>query len=310
MRLQARLQTVLFGPAVAAGLVLSGCSIKQVAVNSLGDALAKGGGGAFATDNDPELVQAAIPFSLKLMESLLLESPGHEALLVAASGGFTQYAYAFVQQEADMAEEEDFARAMHLRNRAKHLYLRARDYGLRAIEVDHAGFGEALGHDAVAAARGLDETDVPALYWTAASWAAAISISKDDPALIADLPKMEALIDRAFALDPDFDNGAIHSFLMSYELARTGGEGDPIERARRHFRRTVELTGGSKVAPYVTWAESVCVQQQDAAEFRRLLEMALAIDVDARPEWRLENTILQNRARWLLSQMDILFLNP
>jgi len=296
---------------LAAGLAFSGCSIKQVAVNSLGDALAKGGsGGSFGTDNDPELVEAAVPFSLKLMESILLESPEHEALLTATAGGFTQYAYAFVQQEADAVEEEDFERASELRHRARNLYLRARDYGLRALDVAHPGFREALATDPVAAVAGMKVADVEALYWTAASWASAISLSKDDPALIGEVPQMEALIDRAYALDADFDSGAIHTFLMSYELARADGDGNPVERARRHFERAVELSGGRKASPYITWAENICVQRQDAAEFRRLLETALAIDVDARPEWRLENTILQRRARRLLGQIDILFLNP
>ena len=33
-------------------------------------------------------------------------------------------------------------------------------------------------------------------------------------------------------------------------------------------------------------------------------------DPAARPEWRLENRILQRRARWLLTQADQLFLEP
>jgi hypothetical protein len=65
----------------------SGCSVKRMAVNKVGDALA-GGGTTFASDDDPELVKAAVPFSLKLMESLLNESPRHEGLLLAASSGF------------------------------------------------------------------------------------------------------------------------------------------------------------------------------------------------------------------------------
>jgi predicted anti-sigma-YlaC factor YlaD len=277
----------------------------------VGNILAKGGsGGAFATDEDPELVKAAVPFSLKLMESLLLESPEHEALLAATAGGFTQYAYAFVQQEADAAEETDFEHAIELRVRARKLYLRARDYGLRALEVSHPGIREALAANPRPAVAGMKADDVPALYWTAAAWASAISLAKDDPALIGEIPQMEALIDRAYVLDADYDHGAIHSFLMSYELARVGGEGDPIERARFHFGRAIELTGGRKVSPYVTWAENTCVQSQDVAEFRRLLAAALAIDVDERPEWRLENTIMQRRARRLLDQIDILFLNP
>lgn len=311
MRFLTRLPVNRTGLAViTAGLVFSGCSIQKVAVNSVGDILAKGGGGTFASDEDPELVKAAVPFSLKLMESLLAESPNHKELLVATAAGFTQYSFAFVQQEADRLDDTNYERATAEHIRARKLYLRARDYGLRALEVAHPGFGEALERDPAAAAATAGVDDVPALYWTAASWASAISLAKDDPGLIGQVPRMEALIDRANALDPDYDSGSIQSFLMSYELARVGAAGDPVERARRHFDRAVELTNGKKVAPYVTWAESVCVQQQDAAEFRRLLNTALAIDVNARPEWRLENTIMQERARWLLGRIDVLFLNP
>src|SRR3954453_18854429 len=88
-------------------LVQSGCSFKRFAVNQVGNALA-GGGTTFASDDDPELVKAAVPFSLKLMESLLAESPRHEGLLFATASGFTQYSYAFVQQDADEMEGKDF----------------------------------------------------------------------------------------------------------------------------------------------------------------------------------------------------------
>jgi hypothetical protein len=70
-----RCLAVVFG-----AMLLCGCSIKRMAVNKLGDALAAGGT-TFASDDDPELVKAAVPFSLKLMESLLAESPNHLGLL-------------------------------------------------------------------------------------------------------------------------------------------------------------------------------------------------------------------------------------
>ncbi len=52
--------------------MLSGCSAMQrVAVNRLGDALAEGSS-VYATDDDPDLVGAALPFGLKTIESLLV----------------------------------------------------------------------------------------------------------------------------------------------------------------------------------------------------------------------------------------------
>jgi predicted anti-sigma-YlaC factor YlaD len=303
-------------PTVGRGVILflslwlvAGCSVKKLAVNKLGDALAQSGS-TFASDDDPELVKAAVPFALKLMESLLAESPEHDGLLFATSSGFTQYAYAFVQQEADELEDQDLMAAQSMRKRARRLYLRARNYGLRGLESRRAGITEALRGDPSRALRKTRKSDVPLLYWTAASWGAAISVLKDDPDLIADIAVVEALIDRALALEEDYDHGAIHTFLISYELSRDGARVELEARARLHFARAMELSGGQQAGPLVALAEAVSVRNQDVAEFQALLNQALTIDPDARPEWRLANRVMQRRAAWLLARTDDLFLLP
>ena len=286
----------------------SGCSIKRLAINKLGDALS-GSGTAFASDDDPELVRAAVPFSLKLIESLLAESPRHQGLLLAACGGFTQYSFAFVNQEADEMEDSDIAAATRMRTRARKLYLRARGYGLRGLEARHPNFEQALHKNPRAAAQFAKAGDVPLLYWTAAAWGAAISVSKDDPALVSDQLIVEALIDRALELDEDFDHGAIHGFLIAYEMARQGVPGDAAVRSKKHFDRAMELSRGKLASPLVSLAEAVAVQNQNRAEFQSLLNRALAINPDAVPESRLQNLIAQRRARWLLGRVDELFID-
>jgi predicted anti-sigma-YlaC factor YlaD len=285
----------------------SGCSVKHMAVNKVGDALA-GGGTTFASDEDPELVKAAVPFSLKLMESLLNENPRHEGLLLASATGFTQYGYAFVQEDADEMEDKDLAAAEEMRGRARRLFLRARNYGLRGLEVRHKGFEKALRANAKTAVSAANAKDVPLLYWTAISWAAAISLSKDNPDLIAELPCVEAMMNRALALNEAFDYGAIHVYFITYEMSRSGGTGDPATRSRQHFERALALSGGQQAGPMVSFAEAVCVQKQDLKEFETLLHQALAINPDLKPEWRLANLVMQRRAKWLLSRTDQLFL--
>lgn len=289
-------------------LFAAGCSVRQLAINELGDALAAGGS-TYASDDDPELVGDALPFALKLIESLLAESPRHRGLLLAATSGFTQYSYGWVHQRAEQLEQEDLEAAADMRRRARNLYLRARDYGLRGLSVRESGLDTALRTEPKAAVQRLDKDEVPLMYWTAAAWGLAISLSKDDPALVADLPVVEALIDRALQLDETFEGGAIRTFLTSYEPNRPGAPGDPYERARRHFDRAVEISGGLSAAPFVTFAEQVSVSTQNRAEFESLLNRALAVDVNARPEWRLGNIIAQRRARWLLGRIDELFLS-
>lgn len=290
-------------------VVATGCSIKRMAVNMVGDALA-GGGTTFSSDNDPELIRDAVPFSLKLMESLLAESPHHEGLLLATASGFTQYSYAFVQQEADELREADLQRSRELQARAKKLYLRGRDYGLRGLEVRRKGFRETFAHDPAEAVAQLGKGDVPLLYWTAAAWVAAIAADKTDSYLISDLPGIDALINRAVVLDEAFDRGAIMSLMITYETVRQGAEGDPYERARQRYRRAMELSEGVLAGPHVSLAESVCIPTENRDEFLRLLEAALAVDTDAAPESRLANLIMQDRARWLKAHVDDYFLPP
>jgi len=289
-------------------LALGGCSVRQLAVNSVGNAIAQGGS-AFSTDDDPELIRAAAPFSLKLIESLLAESPDHQGLLLAASRGFTQYAYAFLQQEAEEAEAHNLAQALQLEDRARRMYRRARDYGLRGLALHGADFERRLRADPRRAVATLPASEVPLLYWTGASWGALIGLSKDKPDVLGELPIVEALMDRALELDESFDRGALHTFMIGYESVRQGRRGDPAERARQHFTRAMELSHGADAAPLLALAEAVCVPQQRRAEFEALLKQALLIDIDRASENRLANLVAQRRARWLLSRTEHLFTN-
>lgn len=289
------------------GLLAPGCSIKRLAVNRLGDALAAGGS-SFSSDEDPDLIAQAAPFSLKTMEVLLAESPGHIELRRAAAAGFVQYGYAFVQQLADEKEADDYAASEALKQRARRLYLRGRNHGLRGLEARFPGFEQQLRADAKSAVARLEKRDVPLAYWTGAAWAAAIAQSKDQPDLIGELPLVEALLERALALDPEWGHGALHGLFIQYEMIRPGNSPEAPARARHHFEKAVALSEGKLAGPYLGLAEAVCVPRNDRTQFESLLQQALKVNPDAREEWRLENLVMQRRARWLLGRLDELFV--
>ena len=98
--------SVVIGLVLTMQLAAAGCSVRKFAINKLGDSLAHSGS-TFAADNDPEFVGQAIPFSLKLIEGLLAESPKHRGLLFAAASGFTQYSYVYVQQPSEELDTEE-----------------------------------------------------------------------------------------------------------------------------------------------------------------------------------------------------------
>jgi len=178
----------------------------------------------YGTDEDLDLVGESLPFGLKLMESLLNESPDHTGLLLTSCRGFVLYSYAYVDYEAKMAEERDLDIARIQRYRARKLYLRALSYGLRGLEKSYPGFGSQLFLDPGGAVdrigRDKKERDLPFLYWSAAALGLAISVSRDDAALIARLPEVEALTNRGLELDEKWDQGAFHQFKVQLAGAK------------------------------------------------------------------------------------------
>ncbi|MGE0454812.1 MAG: TRAP transporter TatT component family protein [Vicinamibacteria bacterium] len=292
--------------ALALALAANGCSLKQIAVNSLGDALA-GGSSSFASDDDPELVWDATPFALKTLESLLAESPRHRGLLLASASGFTQYAFASLEQDADMIEERDLARATELRARARGLYLRGREYALRGLELDLPGLRERLRTDTQGALAGARPKHVALLYWAAASWGGAIALAVNDSSLSADQGLVEALAHRALELDEAWDRGSLHEFFLSWDAGRAS-VGGSYERAKQHYQRAVALNGNTRAFPHVGFAESVALARQDRPAFEQALRDALAVDPDAVAEQKLANRVAQRRARWLLARADELFI--
>ena len=286
---------------------LSGCGlVKRKAVNMVASTLASSGD-VFTRDDDLELVGQAIPFGLKLYESLLDSTPKNKDLLIATCSNFTQYGVAYLETEAlVLGEANHHDEVARLNARALKLYLRAKGYCLRAMEVRFPGIGERLLKDPAAALKGAKKSDVPLLYWMAASWGSAIALGIDRPDLVIDLPVVRALAERAIALDETWSQGALHEMFISLDSQPEALGGSP-ERARTHFTRAVALQGGTSPGPYVSLAVGIAMPAQDRAEFESLLKQALAIDPEKSPSTRLVTLVQQRRAQALLDHIDTMF---
>lgn len=282
--------------------VSTGCS--GLITNAAADALS-GTGSSFSSDDDPEFIAQATPFGLKTMDAVLAETPEHRGLLLALTSGYTQYGYAFLAEDADRREDDDYSGAQELKVRARKMYARAMGYGRRLLELRSPGFFDRLSSDPEALFAELGPDDVSALYWMAAAWALEIAASELDPDVIADLPLVERMARGTLKLDEDWDDGALHLLLLSIEAAKPGGD---LEAAEKHFERALELDGGRRAGTYVSMASSVCVPRQDVVRFHELLEQALAVDEDAHPDDRLVNVIMKRRAQRLLSREEDLFV--
>lgn len=283
----------------------SGCSsIRQTMMAGAADSLAMAAAQSFQQESDPKLAADAMPFALKTLDMLVLQQPDNPELRLAAAKSYIQYSSAFLDGEARKIEDEDFRAARELRQRAVRLYLRGRDYAASALEHRQPGF---RGHTLDMLPR-MQPADVPYLYWFGAGWAAAIAANPSDMGNVAAMPVVEAVMRRALELDPDFDSGALHDFFILYEGSRGEAAGGSTERAEQFFEQALNASAGKLASPYVSFATTVVIQQQDARRFRELLQTALAIDPDAHPDHRLANVVAQDKARWYLNNIEHFFL--
>lgn len=308
MRNRLSLHSALILITICAVINSSGCSIQNFAINALSDSLASGGS-VFESDDDPILIREALPFSLKLMDSLLEEEPEHRSLLLAASRGYLLYTYAYVHLPAIQDDLSDISQARASRARARNLYLRAHGYAQRALETRYPGIGPALRRNPDESIRiiGQDPTsDAAAMYWTGVALGLAISVSGNEAAFLARIPEVEALLRRGLEIDEAWNDGAFHEFALSLAAARTT-TADQHE-LEAHYERALELSGGERASLHLAFAEAVAVPAQDRSGFVELVEKALSVDVDADPDNRLLNLISQERARWLMGHLDELFL--
>jgi len=284
--------------------LLASCSINRMAINAVSNALTgTGSADVFTTDNDPELVGAALPFAIKMYETLLSQNPSHQGLLLTTGSLFVMYAAAFIQGPAEKLDPVDFFdERREALDRAKRLHLRGHAILNSAMEKRFPGFSDSRADDGSldALLRRARRADVPLLYWTVASGLAAFSIDVFDFALGASIPKWRAVMARAYDLYPDFSNGAINEFYILFYAALPEILGGDRDRAVAHFNRAVEKTGGLSAGPFVSFARAISVPAQDYDSFRENLERALAIDVDQEPSMRLINILAQRRARNML----------
>jgi len=295
-------------------LFLPSCaSIQNLAMNMVADVLTgEGGGDVFTSDSDPELVGDAIPFAIKLYETLLAGNPKHQGLLLMTGSLFIMYANAFVQGPAELLPSYEWKERETGLMRAKAFYLRGYDILFNGLEYKYPGFKEAAGSEETIKPylEKLGKKDVGFLYWSVAGGLSAYSIDIMDFELNARIPQWHLMINRAYELDPDFGGASLDEFFVIFYASMPEALGGNRELAKHHFEITMEKTNWQSVGAFVSYAQSICIPEQDYDTFKEYLEKALAVDVNEDVSTRLVNIISQRKAAWLLENawMNFSFL--
>ena len=291
----------------------AGCAdiMKRLTVDQTAGVLADAGR-AFDRENDVELARAAIPASLKTVEGFLEAHPHQRILLRLLAENYMSYAFGFLEDEAEAVQDSDPARAEALRQRALNLHLRARGFGLRLLALDLPELAVSLERGEAPTPEQLDTAwsreHLEGLFWAANPWGAAINVGKDQPALVAQVGIVKALIERCAAIDDTYYWGGPHLALGALEAAMPVALGGDAEAARQHFERALEITEGQHLMTKVLYARLVGTQTGDRALFERVLGEVLSVEPDINPRLVLANTLAQLRARRYLAAIDDYFI--
>jgi predicted anti-sigma-YlaC factor YlaD len=298
-----KVRIILLTVFIAFCATFTSCSINKLAMNAVADALTgDGSSDVFTGDPDPQLVGDAIPFAIKMYESLLSANPDHQGLLLTTGSLFVMYANAFVQGPAEMLPRNEWEAREAALARSKQMYLRGYVMLYDALEKKFPGFKKAtVEKDTIQPLlKKCKKQDVGLLYWAVAGGLSAYSIDILDFELSANIPQWTAMIHRAYELDPDYSTAALDEFFIIFYASLPELLGGDLEQAEQHYKLALKKTGGNSAGTYVSYAQSVCVPAQNYETFKDCLEKALAINPDKDTSTRLVNIISQQKARWLL----------
>ncbi len=271
-------------------LVTQGCTIL---VSNATSGLANDVSAALTDQSDPLLVRDGAPAYLILIDGLIAGSPDNQDLLLAAAKLYSAYASAFVDDP--------------IRNAA--LNAKARDYSKRVLCMEERALcASIVGPFSVFDAQ-LKETDasnLPALYGFASAWAGWIQANAGDWNAVADLPKVQALLERVIALDESYADGDAHLYLGVLYTLRPAHMGGLPEIGRTHFERAIELSNGRNLMAKVFFARSYARLIFDRELHDELLIEVVEADPVA-PGFTLSNTLAQEQAEELLLDADEYF---
>jgi hypothetical protein len=278
---------------IAAVFLLEGC-IQTIALRSMGGIL-DNGLASFNEESDLQLAHEALGSNLKLIEAMIKSDPENDQFLLFAAQGYNSYALAFC--EDDSVE------------RARVFYLRAKEYGMRVLTKNRK-FKAALEGDITSfrdAVKTFSKDDVPAIFWTALSWGSYVNITRTDVAGLADLSKVQALIEFIAEKDPSFYHGGAYLFLGVIEGTTPRSLGGNPDKAKEYFEKCLAINGGKFLMTQVYYARAYAVSTQDQPLFETLLKQVEDASVDDVPGIRLANVIAKKKARRLLAQENELF---
>ena len=257
---------------------------------------------AFIIDQ-PELVSIYFEKKIKKLEKSDMTSLDQQRALMRTK---VEYGFGIIMEHADRLIDVDYSSALDKYKKANIIFKDARDSGISILNDRYSNFNEWI--------RGgvelqFTNNDIIDLYWLAAAYGGAISSSRGDPFELIHLPKVGRILRKCIELDPEWNNGAVYSAMMSFTSTRTDISEDLLrDSVDFYFNKAILYSDSLDAGPFLAYAESIHKTYQERKEFEDKLNYVINMKTKSRSRYELPNLIAKNRAEWLLSKTDDYFL--
>ena len=127
----------------------------------------------------------------------------------------TKFSFGFTMEEADRTVMLDYKKGKILYKKAHDKFVRAVDYGERALTVKFENYNDWIEGRTPKTPK-FTSLDLSYLFWTAGAYGGAIKSSQGDPEWIVKLPRLGRLLETALSLDSEWNKGALYSACLLY----------------------------------------------------------------------------------------------
>jgi hypothetical protein len=298
---------------VSISLAVMACSPKPLMVSQIAD-LVDYGISAYERDDDWELIEKAFPANIKLLETVLANSPDDRQLLTMLSRMYASYSFGFVETRLDETHYlvdpavSGVTEMALLKDRVSRYYKRGVDYALMALEKSAPGATAAFQNVGTISPylNRLGREDVAPLFWYGFNLGAWVNRNLDSVRAVSQAHVARKVMERVLELDPAYHHGGAHLFLLAYFGSRPPMMGGNQEKALVHYQQVKTIAGDNYLLPDLFYGRFCLHQQQDRKGFVDMMQRIVAHPAGEN-EVALYNAIAGRRAAAYLAAVDTLF---
>lgn len=246
------------------------------------------------SDNDDlDLVESGAPAYLLMIDSLVSKDPDNKKMLTTAATLYASYADLFVKDPS----------------RARKMADKALGYANRAICLSHSDACNLKSNSFEAfeaIISRMDKKQLPPLFALGNAWARWILVNRSDFNAIADIARIETIMEQVIRLDETYRDGAAYLYLGTLSSLIPPALGGKPEKARALFEKALLISKDKNLMARVLYARFYARMMFDRDLHDRLLKEVLDADPNV-SGYTLINTWAQKQAAELTLSADDYF---